>query len=64
MRFFKCDSKQKSYLYSSIRLIVCVVIILLVIGSIYVDLINDQVFLRILRTIILVIAILCIYIYP
>ena len=62
MRFFKCDSKQKSYLYSSIRLIVCVVIILLVIGSIYVDLINDQVFLRILRTIILVIAILCIYI--
>lgn len=62
MRFFKCDSKQKSYLYSSIRLIVCVVIILLLIGSFYVDFMNMQVLFRILRTIILGIAILCIYI--
>ncbi len=62
MRFLKCDSKQKSYLYSIIILVVCVVIILLLIGSLYVDFINKQVLFRILRTIIFVIAILSIYI--
>lgn len=62
MRLFKCDSNQKSYLYSSIRLVVCVVIILLLIGSFYVDFINKQVLFRLLRTIIVGIAILCIYI--
>ena len=62
MRFFKCDSNQKSYLYSSIRLVICVGIILLLIGSFYVDFINKQVLFRLLRTIIVGIAILCIYI--
>jgi hypothetical protein len=62
MRIFKCDSTQKSYSYSIIRLIICVVIILLVIGSIGIDLINNVVWFRVLRTIILCIAILCIYI--
>ena len=62
MRFFKCDSKQRSYSYSIIRLIICVVIIFLLIGSFYVNLINEQVLFRILRTIIGGIAILGIYI--